>query len=551
MATPTGAPAQERPAGNPWLVLTTLCLGFFMILLDTTIVNIAIPDMSTSLDASLDQILWIINAYVLVYAVLLITAGRLGDLFGPKRLFVIGLVVFTVASAACGLASTPGQLIVFRVVQGIGGALLTPQTLATITVIFPPDKRGVAFGVWGSVAGLATVAGPTLGGYLVTDFGWEWIFFVNVPVGVLTVILALVAMPDLRLNRRHRLDWAGTALATVGLFLLVYGLIEGESHDWGAVWGPITIVEVIGAGVLVLTVFLVHQYVTRGGEPLVPFTIFKDRNFAVMSWVSAAITFGMLGLFLPLIIYLQSVLGLSALQAGFAVAPLSLVSMVIAPFAGRAADRAAGKWVLTFGLALWCAGMATVVGLAEVGTGQWGLLPGLLIAGAGLGCVFAPLQTIAMRGVPPRQAGAASGLINTTRQLGGVVGSAAVGALLQAQLTAKLTAAARSNAADLPPEVRQPFVDAVAGATGGSLHVGSGQSGAALPAGVPEQYRQALTDIATRTFHEGFTNAMKATLLLPLIVLAVAAVSCLFVRSRPAGPTPPADQRLAEAPAEV
>ncbi|GAA1863543.1 DHA2 family efflux MFS transporter permease subunit [Asanoa iriomotensis] len=550
MTTPTVAPTQERPAGNPWLVLVTLCLGFFMILLDTTIVNIAIPDMSTSLDASLDQILWIINAYVLVYAVLLITAGRLGDIFGPKRLFVIGLVVFTAASAACGLAGSPEQLIVFRVVQGVGGALLTPQTLATITVIFPPDKRGVAFGVWGSVAGVATIAGPTLGGYLVTDFGWEWIFFVNVPVGVLTVVLALVAMPDLRLNRRHRLDWTGTALATIGLFLLVYGLIEGESHDWGEVWGPITIVEVIGAGVLVLAVFMVHQYVTRSGEPLVPFTIFKDRNFAVMSWISAAIAFGMLGLFLPLVIYLQSVLGLTALQAGLAVAPLSLVSMVIAPFAGRLADRAAGKWVLTFGLVLWCAGMATVVALADVGTGQWGLLPGLLIAGAGLGCVFAPLQTIAMRDVPPRQAGAASGLINTTRQLGGVIGSAAVGALLQAQLATKLTAAARANAADLPPDVRQPFVDAVAGATGGSLHIGAGQSGAALPAGVPEQYRQALTDIAARTFHEGFTNAMKTTLLLPLIVLAVAAVSCLLVRSRRADPTPPAD-RLAEAPAEV
>ncbi|MEV4538200.1 DHA2 family efflux MFS transporter permease subunit [Asanoa sp. NPDC049518] len=550
MTAPTGAPPQERP-GNPWLILATLCLGFFMILLDTTIVNIAIPDMSTSLDASLDQILWIVNAYVLVYAVLLITAGRLGDIFGPKRLFVLGLVVFTAASAACGLASTPEQLIVFRVIQGVGGALLTPQTLSTITVIFPADKRGVAFGIWGSVAGIATVAGPTLGGYLVTDFGWEWIFFVNVPVGILTIALALVAMPDLRLNRRHRLDWTGTGLATVGLFLLVFGLIEGEPHDWGRVWGPITIIEVIGAGVLVLAVFLYHQYVSRAGEPLVPFTIFKDRNFAVMSWVSAAIAFSMLGLFLPLVIYLQSVLGLTALQAGIAVAPLSLLSMVIAPFAGRAADRPAGKWVLTAGLALWCAGNATVVGLAKVGTGQWGLLPGLLIAGAGLGMVFAPLQTIAMRNVAPQQAGAASGLINTARQLGGVIGSAAVGALLQAQLADKLTASARTNAADLPPDVRQPFVDAVAGATGGSLHIGTGQSGAALPSGVPEQYRQALTDIATRTFHEGFTNAMKATLLLPLIVLAIAAVSCLFVRTRPTETTPPADPLRAEEPAQA
>ena len=178
-------------------------------------------------------------------------------------------------------------------------------------------------------------------------------------------------------------------------------------------------------------------------------------------------------------------------------------------------------------------------------------MPGLLIAGAGLGMVFAPLQTIAMRNVPPRLAGAASGLINTTRQLGAVIGSAAVGALLQAQLADKLTAAARSNAAELPPDVRQPFVDAVAGATGGSLHVGAGQSGAVLPAGVPEQYRQGLTDIANRTFHEGFTGAMKSTLLLPLIVLAVAALSCLFIRTRPTEAAPPADVRPAEEPAQA
>jgi EmrB/QacA subfamily drug resistance transporter len=224
-----------RARQNPWLVLATLCLGFFMILLDTTIVNIAVPDMSASLDASLDQILWIINAYVLVYAVLLISCGRLGDIFGPKRLFIIGLAVFTLASAACGFANSPEQLIVARIVQGVGGALLTPQTLSVITVIFPPEKRGAAFGVWGAVAGVATAAGPTLGGYLVTNWGWEWVFFVNVPIGVITIALAAFVMPNLKLNRRHRLDWVGTALATTGLFLVTYGLIEGESHHWSDV----------------------------------------------------------------------------------------------------------------------------------------------------------------------------------------------------------------------------------------------------------------------------------------------------------------------------
>src|SRR3989440_5433123 len=237
--------AQART--NPWLVLLVLTTGFFMILLDTTIVNVAIPAMSTGLNTTLDQILWVLNAYILVYAVLLITAGRLGDLYGPKQLFLIGLVLFTLASAACGLAQTPGELIAARVAQGVGGALLTPQTLSVITMIFPPDKRGAAFGIWGATAGIATVAGPVVGGWLVTDFGWRWIFFVNVPVGIVALIGAAIVMPNLKLNRRHRLDWVGTVLATAGLFLITFGLIEGQPHHWGKVWGPVTIVEMIVA----------------------------------------------------------------------------------------------------------------------------------------------------------------------------------------------------------------------------------------------------------------------------------------------------------------
>ncbi len=261
-----GAPGGAAPAlrHSPWLVLSVLCLGFFMILLDTTIVNIAIPDMIDRLHASLDQILWVLNAYILVYAVLLITAGRLGDLYGPKQLFMIGLVIFTLASAACGFAQNPTQLIAARIAQGIGGALLTPQTLSVLTMIFPAEKRGAAFGIWGAVAGVATVAGPTLGGFIVTHWGWSWIFFVNVPVGAVALVMAAIVLPDLKLNRRHRLDLLGTVLATVGLFLLTYGLIEGQPHDWGKVWGPVTITEVVVAGVVVLAVFLLQQYAQRG-----------------------------------------------------------------------------------------------------------------------------------------------------------------------------------------------------------------------------------------------------------------------------------------------
>jgi EmrB/QacA subfamily drug resistance transporter len=512
---------------SPWLVLSVLCLGFFMILLDTTIVNIAIPAISDHLHASLSQILWILNSYVLVYAVLLITAGRLGDLYGPKQLFLVGLVIFTGASVACGFAQNPTQLIVFRIIQGVGGALLTPQTLSVLTMIFPPEKRGAAFGIWGATAGIATVAGPVVGGWLVTDFGWQWIFFVNLPVGVIALVGAGIVMPNLKLNRRHRLDWLGTVLASAGLFLIVFGLIEGQPHDWGKVWGPITIPEVIGAGVVIMVAFFFQQRAQRDGEPLIPFQIFHDRNYSIMNYVVGSIAFGMFGLFLPLTIFLQSVLGLSALQAGLTTAPMSVVSMFIAPVAGRLADRIGGKWILFVGLSLFSLGMGILIASSHLNTTRWHLLPGLIVAGCGMGLTFAPLQTVAMLNVEPRMAGAASGFINTTRQLGGVIGFAAVGALLQAQLSDKLKAAALAQTAGLPPQQRGQFLSRFS-ESAGKLDVGSSAGGITFPPGTPPQ----AIELAKSIFHEGYVNAMRFTLWLPIAVLAVGALSVLLVRQQ-------------------
>src|SRR5579859_6797302 len=221
--------AQART--NPWLVLVVLTTGFFMILLDTTIVNVAIPAMSANLNTTLDQILWVLNAYILVYAVLLITAGRLGDLFGQRNLFAIGLFVFTVASALCGLSQNVTELILARILQGVGGALLTPQTLAIIASLFPPERRGAAFGIWGGVAGLATITGPTLGGAIITYIDWRWIFFINVPVGVVALIATFIVVPDVRQGRHHRWDVLGILVSTMGLFGIVFGLIEGERYN--------------------------------------------------------------------------------------------------------------------------------------------------------------------------------------------------------------------------------------------------------------------------------------------------------------------------------
>src|SRR6266849_4297110 len=345
--------AQART--NPWLVLLVLTTGFFMILLDTTIVNVAIPAMSAKtnggLNTTLDQILWVLNSYILVYAVLLITAGRLGDLYGQRTLFAIGLFIFTVASALCGISQNPTELIGARILQGVGGALLTPQTLAILTSIFPPERRGAAFGVWGGVAGLATLAGPTVGGAIITYISWRWIFFINVPIGILALVATFLFIPNLRPGRQHGWDVVGIVVATAGLFAVVFGLIEGQRYSWGQIESfPITIPEVIGAGVVLMILFVIWERFQA--EPLMPLSLFADRNFAVANWVAAAISFGMLSTFLPITIYLQSVRGFSALHAGLTLAPMSLTSMITAPFAGRAADRIGGKYILLAGISL-------------------------------------------------------------------------------------------------------------------------------------------------------------------------------------------------------
>ena len=531
--------ASSGPAGpatihteNPWLVLLVLCLGFFMILLDTTIVNVAIPSIIDALKASLDQILWVLNAYILVYAVLLITAGRLGDLYGQRNLFAVGLVVFTLSSAVCGLAQTPDQLIAARIAQGVGGALLTPQTLAILSSIFPPERRGAAFGIWGAVAGVAAVAGPTLGGFLVTDFSWRWIFYVNVPIGIVALVATFLVIPDLRPGRRHRLDVVGVLLASAGLFLVVFGLIEGQRYDWGVIWWIVNVYEVIGAGVILFLGFIAWEGFQS--EPLVPLSLFANRNYALMNWVTAVLAFGMLGLFLPITIYLQSVLGMTALQAGLTIAPMAATSMLVAPWAGRLADRIGGKYILMTGLAAFALGMG-LVGHAAAVNSQWHdfVLP-LMVAGFGMGCTFAPMTTVAMRNIEPRLAGAASGVFNTTRQVGGAVGSAVVGAVLQNQLVVRLHDQAVARAGSLPAAFQERFVAAFSGVGSHGLDVGRGQTGSSFhpTQPLPPQLAHQLAQLGHDVFVNGYLDAMRPTLIVPVIALAVGAASCLLIQRR-------------------
>jgi len=515
---------------NPWVVLVVLSLGMFMTLLDLTIVNIAIPALVDGINASLDQVLWVLNAYSIAYAVLLITAGRVGDVVGPRNLFAVGLVVFTAASAFSGLAQDPTMLIAGRAAQGVGAALLAPQTLAILLTLFPPERRGPVFALFGILAGVAVVAGPTLGGFLVTNVGWRWIFFVNVPVGAAVIAAALVLVPDLRPGRRHRLDLAGVVLSTAALFCIVFGLVEGERYDWGTVRGGVTIPEIIGAGVLLLIGFVVHQALRQDREPLLPFAVFRDRNFAVMTLVLCAMGFAIIGLYLPLTIYYQSVLGLSAVAAGLTVAIQPLAMMVTSAVAnGPAGERIDARYLVSAGLLMLAGGSAYIAWSAHASSGRWDFVPGLVLSGLGMGLIWGPVYSLATRDLRPELGGVASGVLNTIQELGAVIASASVGALLQNRLATALHERAVESASQLPAAFQDRFVAGFSAAARGGLEIGAGQTGGtlSLPPGVPAEVVAQVTALAHSTFAQAFVDAMRPTLVLPIAVLALAAVLVL------------------------
>ncbi|TCO59780.1 MFS transporter [Actinocrispum wychmicini] len=528
----------EKRERSPWVVLSVLLVGFFMTLLDTTIVNIAIPDMVTGLHASLDQVLWFVNAYVLMFAALQLLSGRLGDRLGSRTMFITGLIVFTVASAACGLADTAAQMIVTRTVQGIGAAVMMPQTLALISMVFPPEKRGAAFGVWSSVAGLAIIAGPTLGGLLVSSVGWRWIFFINVPLGIGAAVAALLVVPNVNTGRRPRLDVPGVLLSTVGLFLVIFGLIEGQRFKWGTVFPGtafsfVTIPLILVAGVVVFVAFLVLQGRRQERDPLLPFQLFRNRAFSIPVTLSSVVLFASVGLFLPLTIYLQSILGLSAIVAGLVLVPPSVITLFLSPFAGKLVARFGGRAVLCTFLLFYGGGMALAGLMAQPHANPWVLLPGMILFGIGMGVVFPTINTLAMRDVPQQLAGAASGVLATTRQIGTVLGAAVTGALLQSRLAVEVTDQAAQRLGDVPPEARTGFQNSIATAVDRGLDVGAGQSGGiAAPGGLSDQATRATARVTQEVFGAGFTTAATWALVLTGLVQVVGALLALGLPGR-------------------
>lgn len=485
MRTEPAASGSSVPEQNPWPALWALVIGFFMILVDTTIVSVANPAIKAALDPAtphLDRVVWVTSSYLLAYAVPLLVTGRLGDRFGPKRMYLAGLAVFTLASLGCGLSHTLEMLVAMRAVQGLGAALVAPQTMAVITRTFPAHRRGAAMGLWGATAGVATLVGPLAGGFLVDGFGWEWIFFINLPVGVVGFILAARLVPDLE-THEHRFDLVGVALSAVGLFLIVFGLQEGEQYDWASwVWG------MIAAGIVVMAVFIGHQARTRS-EPLVPLVLFRERNFSVSNLGIVAVGFAVTGMSLPLMFFLQLARGLTPTQSALLLIPQAVLSGVLAPYAGRLLDRYDPRVLLVPGLATVALALGLYSVLMSPQTPTWMFLIPSALIGIGSAGMWGPLATTATRDLPPRQAGAGSGIYNTTRTVGSVLGSASIAAFMQNRLAAHL-----------------PGVEDAGG-------FGQG----ALPPPVAD----------------GFAAAMSQSLLLPNAVIVLGVITVLFLR-RPA-----------------
>ena len=432
---------------NPWSALWAMLVGFFMILLDTTIVAVANPGIMAALEITdYEDIVWVTSGYLLAYAVPLLVAGRLGDQFGPKNVYLAGLALFTGASLWCGLSGTVATLVAARVAQGVGASLLTPQTLTMITRLFPANRRGAAMSVWGATAGVATLLGPLAGGVLVDRLGWSWIFFVNVPVGLVGLVLAARLVPSLP-THPHRFDLAGVALSGIGLFCIVFGLQEGEMYDWaGWIWA------LIAAGAGFMAAFVWWQRVNPR-EPLIPLGIFADRNFGLATVAIAAISFAATAMFLPLMFYAQSAAGLSPGGAALLTAPMAVASGGLAPLAGWLIDRVRPGMVIGFGFTLLAVALGWLSAAMTPAVPVWRLALPLGLLGTGMAFVWGPLAATATRNLPPALAGAGSGVYNTTRQVGAVLGSSSMAALMSWRIATEPLGTAMAHSMLLPAGV--------------------------------------------------------------------------------------------------
>lgn len=428
----TQYPTMPLPEKEAWPALIALCIGFFMILLDQTIVAVATPALQADLHASYNEVIWLTSSYLLTFAVPLLITGRLGDRFGPKNIYIIGMVIFTLSSLACGFAPNMMMLISARTVQGIGASMLTPQTMSVINRVFACERRGAALGIWGSVAGIASLAGPILGGFITAWAGWQWIFFINVPIGVVSVFAVARFVPRFKPTERS-IDGLSMVLSVVSVFALVFALQQGESAGW-AWW--IWVVMVVGIAVGVLFAYQQNRAEAKGKDALMPLSLFHVRNFSLGNIGIAAMGFTIAGTPLPIMLYLQQVHSLTPLQAGLFMMPQALISAFFSPLIGHWSDHYSTSKLEGFGFSTMAVGLALIAAVMIIDVNLWWLVPAFIVYGLGNAFVWSPNSTSTMRDLPIHHMGVGSGVYNTTRQIGSVIGSAAIGAVLQWRIMA-------------------------------------------------------------------------------------------------------------------
>jgi EmrB/QacA subfamily drug resistance transporter len=502
-------PTKTASKSKKWWVLASISFALFMILLDVTIVNIAIPHIMNSLNVSLSSIEWVINVYVLVFAVLLLTLGKLGDLFGRKKLFMTGLVIFTLASLGCSLAPNYVFLIIGRGIQAVGGAAMLPATLSLLNVEFGESGRGLALGVWGAVAGAANALGPIIGGALVDTFDWRYIFIINVPIGIIAFIGAFIVIRESKdENTDRKIDIPGILVISAALFCLTFALVEGQNYGWTSA----LILSLFTIALVGIIAFIIIELNTT--SPLAQLRLFRDKTFTGGNIIGWVINFGLIGVIFLLVLYLQIVLKINALSAGLWILPLPLAIIIVAPFAGRLTDKMGGRWILFSGTILCAAGIYLMSDMSTINKWQDLLLP-LIICGAGIGMVMAPVSTVVMASTPIQQSGMGAGILSTTRQIGAVMGISVLGAILQSQLVGNIKNALAQYPM-IPESIRDRILSSV---TSGGLNIGS----ATFPDDIP--FKSQLIEM----FKVQFSHSLSTAMIVGMSVLLLGTAASLLV----------------------
>jgi len=483
------------------IVLLTMCFALAMAMLDNTVVNVALPSIKNDLGAGFSQLQWIVDGYVLAFASLLLTGGILGDRYGRKKMFLTGVAVFTLFSFLCGVSQTPGQLIAFRALQGVGGALLLPGTLSILTVTFPVQERAKALGIWAGVSGIALALGPTLGGYMVEHLGWASVFFLNVPIGIVALIVATRTVTESVSEVERQLDVTGLVLGTLALFFVTYALIEANQLGWGSA-------RIVGSFVLFagfLVAFLWWEL--RNPHAMMPLRYYKIPSFSAGNAVAFSVGMGMFATFFFLTIYMQSIHGYSPFKSGAGFLPMTLAIIFTAPNAGKYASTHGSRAPMTFGLLLTGIGLVLLGVLLTPTTSYWVLFPIYLAMGIGLGATMAPMTAAVMNSVGPQRAGLGSAMTNTSREVGGVLGIALLGTIL----TTKLKSSLGPALANLGLGVQQKAAIAASASHGELIVRGLGLT-------------SAQTGAVRGAFGSAYMNGFQAALLFAGSVLVVAAV---------------------------